>query len=60
LNLQSSDELLTTVVANNRLNSVILHETLAESLNDKSDLSYKTSAKVEGAELNIELGKTKH
>lgn len=59
LNLKSDDELLTTVIANNRLNSIILHETLAENLNDKSDLSYKTTAKVEGAELNIELAKSK-
>lgn len=57
LSLQSSDAQLTTVIASNRLNSVILHETLAESINQKTGLKHKTTVKVEGMELSIELSK---
>jgi len=55
--LLSTDEQLTTVVSNNRWSALICHETLAESLNQKSNLGHKATVQVEGAELIIELAK---
>lgn len=56
--LKTSDEQLTTVVANNRWNSVIQQETLANSLNQAKTSEYHTKVKVDGLELAIGISKS--
>jgi isoleucyl-tRNA synthetase len=57
--LKSDDAEITTVVSTNSLNEEIMRETLALSLNDNAVEGFTTTAKIDGAVLQITLAKAK-
>ena len=55
--LESSDDSITTLLKNRELTDVILHETLASTLNSADVKMYTSNAKVDGVEFTISLDK---
>jgi isoleucyl-tRNA synthetase len=59
LNLTTTDKDLAALLENPKLTTVIRQETLAQSLNNSSQKDYSVTVKIDKAELEISLSKTK-